>query len=234
MRTRSALVVAALVVSACGGGHTATTLDPRLGPAIEFAVSAQRALDGTRFGDLGDVAVAGLVLEVCDAMQGSADPNATVMEVLAGIDALEGLPVDDEIMAVVLAEGAVTICPAEVGEAELRAWEAADPGDRFLAAVAAVAPITDEGFTDADLLAAGRGVCTVLDGGGTPEQAVLEEFDQMFGITGVSIDEIAGGVVGEREGLLAGGVLGAASSILCPQHREVVTAFLEALADRNS
>ncbi len=234
MRARVALVAAFLVVSACDGGQTATTLDPRLGPGVEYSVSAQRALDGTRFDDLGDDAVAGLVLEVCDLMPGSADPNATVMEVLAGIEAPEGLPVDDEIMAVVLAEGARTICPTEVGEAELRAWEAADPEDRYLAAVAAVAPVLEEGFTDDDLRVAGRAVCAVLDGGGTPEQAVLEEFDQMFGITGVSIDEIAEGVVGEREGLLAGGVLGAASSILCPEHREVVTAFLEALADQNS
>lgn len=234
MRARAALLAALLLASGCGGGRTATTLDPRLGPAVEYSISAQRALDDTRFEDLGDVAVAGLVLQVCDAMQGSANPNATVMGVLHGIEAPEGLPVDDEIMAVVLAEGASTICPAEIREAELREWEAADPEDRYLAAVAGVAPAAEQGFTDDDLLVAGRGVCAVLDGGGTPEQAVLEEFDQMFGITGVSIDEIAGGAVGEKEGLLAGGVLGAASSILCPQHRESVTAFLEALAARNS
>ena len=234
MRAGAALLAVLLVVSGCGDGRAATTLDPRRGPAVEYSVSAQRALDGTRFDDLGDDVVAGLVLQVCDAMQGSADPNATVMGVLEGIEAPEGLPVDDEIMAVVLAEGASTICPAEIREAELRAWEAADPEDRYLAAVAAVAPVTEEGFTDDDLLVAGRGVCAALDGGGTPEQAVLEELDQMFGITGVSIDEIAGGAAGEKEGLLAGGVLGAAASILCPQHREAVTAFLEALAEQNS
>jgi len=236
VRVGTALIAAVLlVVSACEGGPVATTVvDERLDPAIEFAVSAQRALDGTRFAGLGDAVVAGLVLDVCDAMTGSADPDATVMEVLNGIEASEGSEVDDEIMAIVLAEGALTVCPAEVGAAELRAWEAADPEDRYLAAVAAVAPVIEEGFTGDDLLAAGRGVCAVLDAGGTPEQAVLEEFDQMFGITGVSIDEIAAGVVGEREGLLAGGVLGAASSILCPEHREVVTTFLEDMADRNS
>jgi len=236
VRIRTALVaVALMVVSACGGEPVATTVvDERLDTAIEFAVSAQRALDGTRFADLGDAAVAGLVLDVCDAMADSADPDATVTVVLDGIEAGEGAEVDDEIMEIVLAEGALVVCPADVGAAELRAWEAAAPEDRYLAAVAAVAPVIEEGFTGEDLLAAGRGVCAVLDGGGTPEQAVLEEFAQMFGVTGVSIDEIAAGVVGEREGLLAGGVLGAASSILCPEHREVVTTFLEDLADQNS
>jgi len=228
-------VAALLVVTACGGGPVATTvIDERLEPAVEFAVSAQRALDGTRFADLPDAVVAGLVLEVCDAMAASSDPDATVMGVLDGVEAGEGPEVDDEILAIVLAEGALTVCPTEVGVAELRAWEAADPEDRFLAAVAAVAPVIEEGLTSADLLAAGRGVCAVLDGGGTPEEAVLDEFARMFGVTGVSIEEIAAGVAGEREGLLAGGVLGAASSVLCPEHREIVTAFLEDLTDRSS
>ena len=83
MIVRTALVVAALVTfSACGGESTGTTVDQGLDPAIEYAVSAQRALDGTRFADLGDAVVAGLVVEVCDAMGESADPDATVTGVL--------------------------------------------------------------------------------------------------------------------------------------------------------
>ena len=77
-------------------------------------------------------------------------------------------------------------------------------------------------------------MCSVLDEGGSPEAAVVAEFAELFGITGLSVDEIAAGEAGEREGLLAGGVLGAAASYLCPQHRDAVPAYLEALAEENA
>jgi len=89
-------------------------------------------------------------------------------------------------------------------------------------------------LTADDLVAAGEIVCAVLDAGGSPDEAVVAEFSELFGISGISVDDIASGEAGEREGLLAGGVLGGAASFLCPQHRDAVMAYLEALAEENA
>jgi hypothetical protein len=174
--------------------------------------------------------LADLILAVCDDLGDSIDPDGDVMAFVAGLEAPDGPEVDDQIMGVVLAEGAIAACPQVVDEASRRAWEASSPEDKFLAAVQAVAPEMDVEPAAADLVAAGRTVCEVLDGVGTAAEAVVAEFTQLFGTAGVTVDEIAAGEAGEREGLLAGGVLGGAASFLCPQHREAVTAYLEGLA----
>ncbi|MCJ7726690.1 MAG: hypothetical protein MUP76_09930 [Acidimicrobiia bacterium] len=236
VRLRIATLLAiAMAVAACGGTAVVeTTADPAAETAAEFAFSARRALEGTRFESLGDDAVAGLVMALCEDLAASSDPDAEVVAFVGRIDAPEGDEVDDRIMGVVLAEGALAVCPEAVDAASRRAWDAAAPEERYLVVVEAVAPELDVEQTGDDLVAAGRLVCEVLDGGGSPEEAVLAEFSLLFGIDGVSIEEIAAGEAGEREGLLAGGVLGGAASFLCPQHRDTVTAYLEALARANS
>ena len=235
-RLAALVVLAGLLASGCGRGEeaTTTTVDTRQADAAEFAVSAQRALDGTRFESLGDGLVAGLVLEACDQLGESSDPDAAVVEVVDRIDAPEGEPIDDEIMAVVLAEGALAVCPEAVDAAAVRAFRDAPPEEQFLVSIAAVAPVLEFEVTDTDLIDAGRIVCSVLDGGGTPEEAVVAEFEALFDVEASNVDEIAAGELGEREGLLAGGVLGAAASFLCPQHRDGVTAYLERLAEENA
>ena len=77
-------------------------------------------------------------------------------------------------------------------------------------------------------------MCSVLDVGGSFEEAVVAEFAELFGTTGASVDDISSGQLGEREGLLAGGVLASAASFLCPGQFAAVTAYLEALAEENS
>ncbi|MBU1492632.1 MAG: DUF732 domain-containing protein [Actinomycetota bacterium] len=236
MSARVARLAAAVVlVAACGDAAAPeTTADPMVASASDYAFSARRAIEGTRFEGLGDDEVAALVIELCDDLAASSDPDAEVLAFLEGVDAPPGEAVDDRIMAVVLAEGALTVCPAAVDAAAARAWEVADPEVRYLAAVAAVAPELDEDLTGDDLVAAGRAVCSVLDGGGSPEEAVVAEFAELFGISGVSMDEIASGAAGEREGMLVGGVLGGAASFLCPRHRDAVAAYLEVLAEENA
>jgi hypothetical protein len=223
---------------ACGGGEaeviTTTTTDARVAPAEEFAATARRAIEGTRFEGLSDDEVSARVIQACDAVAASSDPDAAVIALVATIDAPEGSDVDEEIMAVVLAQGALTACPDAVDAANLRAWESADPEVRFLTAVLSVTPVLDVALSDDALVAAGETVCSVLDGGGTPEEAVVAEFSELFGTTGVSVDDIASGQVGEREGLIAGGVLASAASFLCPEHFDAVTVYLEALAEENA
>ena len=61
--------VAALVMllAACGGGTATTTTaaDPRRAAAEEFAVSAGRALEGTRFAGMTPEALAGMLGDLC-------------------------------------------------------------------------------------------------------------------------------------------------------------------------
>jgi len=236
MRPPVALLVAlAVFAAACGGAEPAeTTVDPRVEAAADFAFSARRAIEGTRFDGLGDGEVASLVIELCDDLSTSSDPDAEVMAFIEGVAAPPGEEIDDQIMGIVLAEGAIAVCPDAVDAASLRAWEAAPPEVRYLTAVEAVAPELDVELTADDLVAAGEIVCAVLDAGGSPDEAVVAEFSELFGISGISVDDIASGEAGEREGLLAGGVLGGAASFLCPQHRDAVMAYLEALAEENA
>ena len=237
MRRRIALLAAGAVLAAgCGDAGSALTTvaaDPADEAALDFAISARRAVEGTRFEALTDRELADLVLAVCDDLGDSSDPDGDVMAFVAGLDAPAGPEVDDQIMGVVLAEGALAACAEVVQEASRRAWEASSPEDKFLASVQAVAPELDVDPAAADLLEAGTVVCDVLDGGGTPADAVVAEFAALFGVTGVTVEEIAAGQAGEREGLLAGGVLGGAASFLCPRHRDAVLSYLEGLAEES-
>jgi len=236
MRPRlSAIVLAMLAITACSSAEpAATTIDPSTAAAEEFAFSARRALEATRWEGFEDDAVARMLIELCDDLSNSSDLDESVMAYVGQVDAPPGEAVDDQILAVVLAEGVVAVCPDVVTDAGVRAWEAADPEERYLVAVQAVAPQLDVELTGDDLVAAGAIVCEVLDAGGAPEEAVLAEFFYLFGISGVSIDDIASGEAGEREGLLAGGVLGGAASYLCPHHRDAVMSYLEDLAEANA
>lgn len=229
------LAVLAVTAAACSsGGPAATTAAPDAageGAALDYALSARRAIEGTRFATLSDRDVAALVLDLCADLEDSADPDGDVIAFLAGVEAPPGEEVDDRIMAVVLAEGALAVCPAVIDAAALRAWEAAPPEDRFLAGVESVAPELDDGPSPDVLLAAGAAVCEVLNAGGGPDGAVAAEFAVLFGVEGVDAGEITSGAAGEREALLAGAVLGSAASFLCPTHRETVLSYLEGLAE---
>jgi hypothetical protein len=231
VRLRTAAAVLVLTAAACGGGEAATTavFDPSDAYAVEYAGSAQRALEGTRFAELGIRRLADVILGTCDDLSTASDPDAAVLASLAAIEAPAGQPVDDEIMAVVLAEGVAATCPDAVQEAAQRAFDASDPVQQFLAAVDAG---TDDrtGIGDEVLLAGGSVVCGVLEEGGTPEAAVLAEVEVLFGIVGTGVAELSEGeVLDVGEALLAGSVLAAAAGILCPEHGAVLNEYLETL-----
>jgi len=122
MRPPVALLVAlAVFAAACGGAEPAeTTVDPRVEAAADFAFSARRAIEGTRFDGLGDGEVASLVIELCDDLSTSSDPDAEVMAFIEGVAAPPGEEIDDQIMGIVLAEGAIAVCPDAVDAASLR------------------------------------------------------------------------------------------------------------------
>jgi hypothetical protein len=229
LRKLVALVVSALVVSACGGGgDAATTTDPQRPYALEYAASARRAIEGTRFEGVGDTRLADLIVSACADLADSSDPDSTVLATVAGVDAPEGDPIDDEIFAVVVAEGVAAVCPDAVQGAVLRGEAETDPERAYLEATASAA--FGSGVGDGALLAAGTGVCAVLDGSGSPEDAVLAVISTLYGVEGAGVSELSEeGTLTEDQGILAGSVLGAASSLLCPQHRDVVATYLAVL-----
>ena len=222
------LLVAAVMAGGCAPEPPGPAPDARRGAAVEFAVSARRALEGTRFDSLSDAGVADLVLGVCDAVEGSSPVEASLRAIVADVEAPAGDPVDDEIMAVVLAEGALAVCPGAMASADRRSWESAAAEEQFLGVVSVRVPVTDGAVTEAELLEAGWTVCRVLDREGTVEDAVTAVMDLLFGPA-----EPGPGEPGEREWMLAGSVLAAAASTLCPGHLEAVVSFVEELAGQD-
>jgi hypothetical protein len=222
------LLAVAVAASGCSGASAPeTTADPDRAAAEEYAFTARRALEGTRFEGTSDAEVAGWVLGVCDALEGAPDPGAAVDDALEGLEAGSGA--DARILAVVLAEGAIAVCAEAVDAAALRAWEAADAETRFVEAVAGAVPVTERDYPPEALLEAGRGACLVLDGGAGVEDALLAVLGSLFGVSG-PLEEVSPDDVGDREGLVAGSVLAAAASILCPVHRGAVEEYAESLA----
>ena len=225
----TAVVLAlAAAVAACGGAAPATTTSPQRPYALEYAESARRAIEGTRFEALSHRALADLIVEACAGMETSDDPDATVLEAAGGVQAPEGEPIDDEIFAIVIAEGVAAVCPDEVQGAFQRGEAQTDPEGAFRAATSTAA--FGSGVGDGGLLAAGAEVCAVLDAGGTPEEAVLAEISLIFDLEADSVAELSNeGSLSEAQGVLAGTVLGAASSLLCPEHRDLVAGYLAGL-----
>lgn len=229
MRWALPLLALASVTASCAGDEPpVVTASPRAAHALDYAASARRAILGTRFEVLADRDVADLIVGVCEDLESSRDPDATVLGAVASVEVPAGEPVDDEIFTIVVAEGVASVCPDEVQAASLRGEALTDPEGAFLAAAGPAAE--GSGVGRAGLLAAGTEVCDVLGAGGSPEDAVLAEIALLFGVVGSSwADLSASGALGEHQALLAGTVLGAASSLLCPQHRDAVATYLAVL-----
>jgi len=217
-------VVAALVCAACSGEASIETPSLEQFAAEDFAVSARRALADTRFEALGDRWLSGLLVEMCGDLAGGGDPEEVVAAAVAGVDAPEGPDVDDEILAEVLTAGVAEVCSNAVLGAGGLAPEAVSG---FLGVVRPVAGQSGLGaLDDASLLVAGLDACGVLDAGSGAAAAGAEILRSLFGIDASDLAGLEAAGLGAREGIVAGAVLGAAATVLCPEHSDEVAAYV--------
>jgi hypothetical protein len=211
MKRVAALV---MVLAACGGGTAATptTADPRRAAAEEFAVSAGRALEGTRFAGMTPQVLAALLEDLC---AGSGLVVAAIDAAVAGA-APPGSAEDDAILAEVLTAGVVAVCPERA---------AADLTAAFVASVrvtvtgGAGAPV-DDGAA----LSAGLSACASLDAG-SPGDALVTIAAALFGVEATEAELLAG-AIDPSQGVTAGAVLASAVTYLCPEHADRVGAFI--------
>lgn len=216
MRRVAALV---LLVASCGGSGTpVTTGDPRTPAAIQYAASADRALDGTRFSELPPATVAEVIVALC---AGAGSVLVDVDAAVAAVDVPPGGAGDDSILREVLLTGVGSICPERV---------AADLTAAYLAAVAATVA-SGGGVIIDDSLAVGVGLaaCEALDAG-TPEDALVTVAAGGLGIEATA-GELLAGALDASQGITAGAVLASAATYLCPEHGDRVQEFIADLAD---
>jgi hypothetical protein len=212
----------AAVVVACSSAEPPPQWEPL---AREFAVSARRALIDTRFEGLGDEWLTTLLVTLCEELSDGDRADDVVGRALADVADPAGVGIDDEILAEVLTAGIAEVCPDDV-----LAAEGIDPdaAARFLGAVR---PIVDQSglgdsLEDADLLAAGLAACAALESGAAPEDAGAATLGSLFGVDAPDLAGLEEAGLGPREGIVAGGVLGAAASTLCTEHAQQVAEYV--------
>ncbi len=212
-------IVTLLLLSACGGGadplSTVATVESLEGAAATFAVSAQRALDGTTFEDLGPVVIADLVTGLCRGLGMGAIP--------ATIDGLEvgGSVENREILVEVLTVGMAQVCP-DRAPIDLTSF--------YLDAVRVA--VQDGGalsaFDEGDVIRAGPVACETLRSDAGVEAALLEVIGKLFGVEAETLDGLTGVVTGDQA-LVSGAVLASATALLCPEYAGDVDAFMRSL-----
>jgi hypothetical protein len=211
MRRVVALVA---LVAACGGSPVSTTTtDANLAAAVEYAVSADRALDGTRFSGLTPATVAEAIVATCS---GAGSVVIDVQSAVAVVEAPPGDPGDDVIFQEVLLTGVGLICPERV---------AADLTAAYLAAVhTTIASGAGVAIDDSLAVGVGLAACEALDAG-TPEDALVTVAAGGFGIEATA-DEILAGAIDAAQAITAGAVLASAATYLCPEHQTQVQEFV--------
>ncbi len=209
-----------LLLAACGGSPAATTAPVAIRQAaLDYAASADRALDGTRFADVAVGTVAEAVVGICTT---DAPVDAAVAGAIGGLDAPAGAPVDDEILTEVLTEGAREVCPERAAaDAVIQAYL-----DSVHAAVAAAD--SSAAVDDQAVLAAGSVACDLLDRDQGAAAALLGVVAALFGVEAASIGDLEV-VLTPLQGVVAGATLAAATTHLCSAHAPEVTAFLDSL-----
>ncbi len=231
MRRRAAVLVAiAVVLSGCSAAAAPTTTeDLTQAFAVEYAASARRALEGTRFAGEGDVWLVALVVDACDRLEPGADGDAVLTAAIAEAagQVPPGSGPDDRILTEVVLAGVAASCRSRVLAATTTTIPVPDPNDGYLLVVG---PVADEAgiFVHPDvLLEAGRGVCTMLADGEGPGQAVLFAAEVLLGVRVADLTELeeADGVFAS-DGLVLGSVLAAASTHFCPEFADSVTAYI--------
>jgi hypothetical protein len=214
------LVALCLAVTACGGAPPGTTASVATRQAaIEYASSADRALDGTRFSDVGVTEIADAVVAVCTD---TGPLGGAVGDAIASITAPAGAAVDDEILAEVLTEGAREVCPERSGVDEvIRAY--LDAVRSAVASADASAAVDDQA-----VLGAGPVACDLLDRDQGPEAALLGVVAALFGVEASSVADLET-VLSASQGVVAGATLAAAAAHLCADHSAEVAAYLGSL-----
>jgi hypothetical protein len=206
-----------VALGACsGGGGTTTTTDPLIPSAIEFAHSADRALDGTRFSTVETVDLAAAIVALC---RGVGDPAIALPAAIAGLDAPAGDAGDDVILAEVLLTGIAAVCPERSGDATAA----------YVTEVTAAASSTGGAVIgESTALSAGLAACDALDAG-DPEDALVAIAAVGFGVE-ASLEQLLGGALSESEAVTVGAILSASAAHLCPEHEARVAEFVNDLA----
>jgi hypothetical protein len=222
-----------LLAVSCGGTDaTTTTAAASEVRAEEFAASARRALAGTRFESLGDRWLVDLVIEGCGELQAGEDGPATLaaLALSAAAEVPPPDPVEDRILAEVLAAGVVDVCPDAFAAATTTTVTQADPEAAYLRVVGPFADDAELGLSSDVLVEAGRSVCEAVDGGDEPEQGVLAAAEVLFGIAADDLEALGEeGSLAASDGAILGSVLGAAASHLCPEHADTVVSYIAVL-----
>ncbi len=215
----AAAMLGAFVLAACSGSsgsaRTPATVRGLDGLALEFAVSAERALQGTAFEVVSSEAVADLVVGLCKGLGVGAVP--------ATVDGLgiEAQPGDQEILAEILTSGMVQVCgdraPVDLTGFYLDAVRGAVESSGGVAA-----------FEEDDAIRAGPVVCATLESGLGVEAALLATVASLFGVVVGGADQLADVLDGDQ-GLVAGAVFASATALICPEFAGAVEAFVESL-----
>jgi hypothetical protein len=216
MRRLGALLI---LVTACGGRAvpaTTAAADSREWAAEEFALSADRALDGTRFAEVTPATLAAVVAALC---AGTVPLVEDVARAIAGIEAPAGPPADGVILTEVLVAGVVEVCPERVA-ADLSAAYLASV--RFTIEQGAGVSVGDEAA-----LTTGLSACAALDGG-DPGDALVTIAAGLFDAEG-TLDQLLAGAIDGPRGTTAGAVLSSAVTYLCPEHAAGVEEFVAEL-----
>lgn len=214
------LVVAAfVVVAACSGtAEPGDTSGPDLRQrAREFAVTADRALVGTRFEGLPADALVDALESICTSAGGFDD---AVFAAVAGLPAGAGEPGDDAVAAEVLVAGVVEVCPERVG--------AVDVMSRYLASVLSAVGDTDA-LDAVAVMEAGPAVCRGLDEGSGPEGALLRAAEVLFGIVASSYEDLTDAGLTVDRAVVVGATMASAVEHLCPAHRAAVMEYIDTL-----
>lgn len=211
---RSAVAALALVIAGCGGAASTTTADPLRPAALAFAADAERALDGTRFEGVTGADLADAIVDLCTT-------DTTIGEEIEGLGAATAVAGDIEIAREVLREAMTQVCPTRTGNAAAI--------DAFLASArrAIASSEVDLTFDDDPLIIAGTSVCTTLDAGQGPGEAILVSAAVLFGVEASAVADLDT-LVGAPEGIALGAVLASAAASLCPDHQVEVAQFVSA------
>lgn len=211
---RPLLILLAVASAACSGGTVATTtIADTQAAAIEYAASADRALDGTAFSDVPVGTIADVIVGLCEGTG-----PGTVEAAVDALDARDGPAIDDEILGEVLAEGVRQVCPHRAGASALV--------EAYLVAVDEVA--ADRSIDEDAVLTAGLVACDLLDRGQGAESSLLAVVATLFGVETASVGELET-LLDRSQGVLAGATLQAAAGYLCSRHQAAVAAYLEGL-----
>jgi hypothetical protein len=214
---RRLAAVALVVLAACSvepGGSPGPDLRQR---AREFAITADRALAGTRFADVPTEALVDALEGICASVGGF---DEAVFAAVAGLPAGAGDPGDDAVAAEVLVAGVVEVCPGRVGAVDMIAL--------YLESVLSAVGDTEEVDSFA-VMEAGPKVCRVLDEGAGAERSLLRAVEVLFGIVAPSYEDLADTGLTVDQAVVVGATLAAAVEHLCPQHREVIMEYIDGL-----